>query len=165
MIAVMGYHGKASVVKNEEGLVKGKTLLLVGLAALVVLGSLFVAACGGGDEEASKDALRSALDVIDADVDELTATMTSGGGNATDVKAAKEEIAPHWQAVIDACEGVKGADATKAQQLWDDVDTAIDSVPDDANLMALATAVLGPVTALTDYAAELRALVGESTEN
>ena len=143
---------------------KGKTLLLVGLAALVVLGSLFVAACGGGDEQASKDALRTALDVIDADIDEMTATMTSGGGNATDVKAAKEEILPHWQAVIDACGGVKGADATKAQQVWDDVAAAIDSLPDDADLMTLAAAVMGPVTALTDYAAELRALVGESTE-
>ncbi len=143
---------------------KGKTLLLVGLAALVVLGSLFVAACGGGDEQASKDALRTALDVIDADIDEMTATMTSGGGNATDVKAAKEEIAPHWQAVIDACAGVKGADAATAQQVWDDVAAAIDSLSDDADLMELAAAVMGPVTALTDYAAELRALVGGSTE-
>jgi len=150
-------------VKTREGSVKGKTLLLVGLAALVVVGSLFVAACGGGDEEAAKDTLRTALDVIDTDIDNMTTTMTSGGGNATDVKAAKEEIAPHWQAVIDACAGVKGADATKAQQVWDDVAVAIDSLPDNADLTALATAVLGPVTALTDYAAELRALVGEST--
>jgi type II secretory pathway pseudopilin PulG len=144
--------------------VKGKKLLVVGLAALVVLGSLFVAACGGGDDQAAKDALRTALDVIDADIDEMTTTMTSGGGGAADVKAAKEEIAPHWQAVVDACEGVEGADAAKATQLWDDVAAAIDSLPDDADLTTLATAVLGPVTALTDYVAELRTLVGESTE-
>lgn len=143
---------------------KGRKLLLVGLAALVVLGSLFVAACGGGDEQASKDALRSALDVIDTDIDEMTATMTSGGGDAADVKAAKESIAPHWQAVVDACEGVEGADASKAQGLWDDVAAAIDSLPDDADLMTLASVVLGPVTALTDHAAELRELVGESAE-
>ena len=147
---------------------KAKKLVLVGLAALVVLGSLFaVAACGGGGEGTAttvdpKIALRGALDVIEADINQLTATMTSGGGKATDVKAAKDAIAPHWQAVVDAAANVEGADATKAQTLWDAVATAIDGVPDNADLMTLAAQVLGPVTALTNYEKELRALVGPS---
>ena len=147
---------------------KVKKLVLVGMAALVVLGSLFaVAACGGGDEGTAttvdpKIALRSALDVIEADIDGLTATMTTGGGSAADVKAAKDDIAPHWQAVVDACAGVEGADAAKAQELWDAVAVAIDGVPDNADLMTLAAQVLGPVTALTNYEKELRALAGPS---
>ena len=82
------------------------------------------------------------------------------GGTAADVKAGKSTIAPDWQAVVDAAKNVKGADAAKAQQLWDEVAAAIDGVPDDADLTTLAGAVMGPVTALQAYVAELGKLVG-----
>jgi len=36
--------------------------------------------------------------------------------------------------VIDACKGVEGADAAKAQEVWDGVDVALTGVADDASL-------------------------------
>lgn len=139
----------------------GKKLLLVGLALILALGCLSVAACGGDEGEDGTAAMQAALDVIEADIAGLTTTMTTGGTTA-DVKAAKDEVAPHWQAVVDACAGVEGADAAKAQQLWDVVDAAITGVAEDADLMTLAGAVVGPVTALQAYVVELRELVGPS---
>jgi hypothetical protein len=139
--------------------VSARKLLLLGLVAVVALGGLFVVGCGGDDGEDGTAAMQVALDQIEADISSLTATMTSGGTTA-DVKAAKDTIKPHWDAVVAACGGVEGADAAKAQQVWDNVAAAIDSVPADANLMTLAGAVMGPVTALQAYAADLRELVG-----
>ena len=138
-----------------------RKLMLLGLVTILVLTGLFAVACGGDDGEDGKAAMQAALDQIESDIADMTATMTSGGTTA-DVKAAKETIKPHWQAVIDACAGVEGADAAKAQQVWDDTAAAIDGVPADADLMTLAGAVMGPVTALQAYVAELRDLVGPS---
>lgn len=128
---------------------------------ILALGCLLVAACGGSGGKDSTATMKAALDVIETDISSLTTMMMSGGKTA-DVKAAKDEIAPHWQAVIDACAGVKGADAAKAQQLWDAVATAIDGVADNADLMTLAAAVMAPVTALQAYEQELRGIVGPS---
>jgi hypothetical protein len=141
--------------------VSARKLLLLGLVAVVALAGLFVIGCGGDDGKDGTAAMQAALDQIEADISGLTATMTSGGTTA-DVKAAKDDLQPHWQAIIDACPGVEGADAAKAQQVWDDTAAAIDSVPADADLMTLAGAVMGPVTALQAYVAELRELVGPS---
>lgn len=135
-----------------------KKLVLIGLALIFVLGSLFMVACGG-DTPAAKEAMKAALTKINADIAGLTEQMVAGG-NAADVKAAKGTIQPDWQAVVDACKNVKGADAAKAQQLWDAVSTAIDGVPAAADLTTLAGAVMGPVTELKGYADELAKLVG-----
>jgi hypothetical protein len=138
-----------------------KKLVLVGLAVVFALSSLFMVACGGNDE-AAKTAMQTALIKINADIASLTSQMMSGG-TAADVKAAKSTIAPDWQAVVDAAKNLKGADAAKAQQIWDEVAAAIDTVPENADLTTLAGAVMGPVTALTAYAAELGKLVGLDT--
>ena len=135
-----------------------RKLLLLGLVAVVVLAGLFTVGCGDDGEDGTA-AMQAALDQIEADMASLTTKMTSGG-TAADVKAAKDDLQPHWQAVIDACADVEGADAAKAQQVWDDAAAAIDSVPADADLMTLAGAVMGPVTALQAYVAELREIVG-----
>ena len=138
-----------------------RKLLLLGLVMSVALAGLFAVGCGGDEGEDSTAAMQAALDTIEAEIASLTATMTSGGTTA-DVKAAKDRLKPDWQAIIDACDGVEGADAAKAQQVWDDTAAAIDGVPADADLVTLAGAVMGPVTALQAYVAELRELVGPS---
>lgn len=138
----------------------GKKALVVGLAAVLLVTALGMVACGGGDDEGKK-AMQAALDVIEADIESLTATMTAGGDVAS-LKTAKNEVAPHWQAVVDAAEKVEGADKVKAQQLWDDVSAAIDGVPDNATLLELAGAAMGPFTALQTYVGELREMVGPS---
>jgi hypothetical protein len=141
--------------------VKAKKLVLIGLAVIFVLGSLFMVACGG-DDPAAKEAMKAALTKINADIAGLTGQMVAGG-NAADVKAAKGAIQPDWQAVVDACKNLKGADADKAQQLWDAVSIAIDGVPAGADLTTLAAAVMGPVSELKAYVDELAKLVGLDT--
>jgi hypothetical protein len=143
--------------------VRGKTALLLGLAIVVALTGIWVVACGGGSGADGKATMRAALDTIEKDMTDLQAAML-GGGTVADLKTKKAELAPHWQAVIDACKGVEGADAAKAQQVWDDLDTALTGVADNASLMELAAAVMGPVTALQTYEKELRALVGGGTD-
>jgi hypothetical protein len=135
-----------------------KKLLVIGLVVLFAIGTLFAVACGG-DDEAAKQTMRDALTVVEADIAQMTAAFSSGQATGADLKAAIAEVEPHWLAVIAACEGVEGADATKAQQVWDDVKAAVEALPDDAGLAEMA-AVLGPVQALQAYEQELRALVG-----
>jgi len=138
-----------------------RKLMFVGLAVVIALGSLFVVACG--EEESTgpdpKVAMADALAVIDADIVALTDEMMAGGTGA-DVKAAKDSVASDWEAVVDACEGLDGADAAKAQKVFDDLAAAIDGLADDADLATIAGVVMGPLTELTDYAAELGELVG-----
>ena len=141
-------------------MVRGKNALLLGLAVVLVVTAVFVVACGGSDDDA-KATMRTALDTIEQDINDLTALMM-GGGTVAELKAKKDTLAPHWQAVIDACKGVEGADAAKAQEVWDGVDAALTGVADDASLPELAAAVMGPVTALQGFEAELRKLVGPS---
>jgi hypothetical protein len=138
-----------------------KKLLVVGLAVLFVLGAGFAVACGGNDE-AAKTTMQDALTVVENDIAQLTATFSSGGGTGADIKTAIAAVEPHWQAVIDACAGVKGADAVKAQEVFDAVQTAVTALPDDAGLPQMA-ALLGPVQALQTFEQELRALVGGGT--
>lgn len=134
---------------------------LLGLVLILTLVGSLVAACGG-EAENPEVKLRAALDQIEADMEEVTAQAMAGGTTA-DVKAAfSVKIAPHWQAVADACDGVEGADKVKAEELWDAARTAIDSVPDDADLATLYAAVIEPVGAAQTYLVELRQLVGPS---
>ena len=134
-----------------------KKLLLIGLVVVFAFGAVFATACGG-DDEAAKQAMRDALTVVEADIDALTTQFTAGGTGA-DIKTAMTAVQPDWQAVIDACADVKDADAVKAQQVWDDIQAVVTTLPDDAGLAELAV-LLGPVQALQAYVDELRALVG-----
>jgi hypothetical protein len=145
----------------KEGIVSGKKLLLVGLAVVFALSSVFMVACGGNDE-AAKKTMQDALTVVEADMTQLTAAFSSGQGTGAQIKAAVAGVAPHWQAVVDACAGVKGADATKAKKVYADVQTAVTALPDTAGLTEMA-ALLGPVQVLQAYVGELRTLVGVGT--
>jgi len=132
--------------------------LILGLAIVLVLG-MAVVGCGGSDEEA-KEALRTALDKINTQVAELTTTFTSGG-TVADVKAAKDRLAPDWEAVVAAAEGVEGADVEAAKKAWTDAEMAIDAVPDSATLMEAAGSIMGPVQGLLTVAGDLGQLVAE----
>lgn len=134
-----------------------KKLLVIGLVVIFAVGTLFVTACGG-DDEAGKQTMRDALTVVETDMAELTTQFTSGGTGA-DIKAAMGDVQPHWQAVVDACADVEGADAAMAQQVWDDVQAAVSALSDDAGLVEMA-GLLPSVQALQAYEQELRALVG-----
>jgi hypothetical protein len=141
--------------------VRRRTHWLLGLVLTLALASFLVAACGG-EEKNPEAKLRAALDQIEADMEEVTAQAMASGTTA-DVKAAfSVKIAPHWQAVADACDGVEGADKVKAEELWDAARTAIESVPDGADLATLCAAVIEPVGAAQTYLVELRQLVGPS---
>jgi hypothetical protein len=145
----------------KEGIVSGKKLLLVGLAVVFALSSVFMVACGGNDE-AGKKTMQDALTVVEADMAQLTAGFSSGQGTGAQVKAAVAGVAPHWQAVVDACAAVKGADATKAKQVYAEVQTAVTALSDTAGLAEMA-ALLGPVQVLQTFVKDLRTLVGVST--
>ncbi len=136
----------------------GKKLLVLGLALIFVVGSLLMVACGG-DDTATKQKLSDALTVVEQDMAELTATFSSGQGTGAEIKTAIAAVQPHWQAVIDACAGVKGADAAKAQTVYTDVETAVAALSDTAGLAEMA-ALLPSVQALQTFIGELRTLVG-----
>jgi hypothetical protein len=138
----------------------GRKYLVIALAAIFVVASLLTVACGS--DTAAKQKLSDALTVVEQDIQQLTATFSSGQGTGAQIKQAITAVQPHWQAVIDACKGVKGADAAKAQQVWNDVQSAVTALPDNAGLTQMA-ALLGPVQALTAFEQQLRALVGSGT--
>jgi len=139
--------------------VRGKKTLILGLTIILALSVMLVVGCGGSDKEA-KDALRAALEKINTQVAELTKTFTSGG-TVADVKAAKEKIAPDWQAVVEAAKGVEGADVPAAEKAWTDVATAIDGMSNDTPLLAAAAGIMGPVQNLLTVVGELGELVAE----
>jgi hypothetical protein len=88
--------------------VRGKKALLAGLAIVLALTVVGMAACGGSDD-----------------------------GTKVDPKAAVVTAQPKWQAIVDACAGV-GADAAKAQQIWDALTAAINGLADDAGMVQMA---------------------------
>jgi ABC-type oligopeptide transport system substrate-binding subunit len=65
--------------------VRGRKLLLVGLAMILALGCLLVAACGGSGGKDSTATMKAALDVIETDISSLTTMMMSGGKTADGV--------------------------------------------------------------------------------
>jgi len=143
--------------------VRTRKLWFLGLALVLVLAGLSAVACGGGDEGGPdpKAVMQQALDVVEADMSGLMGSVTSGAATGADLKTAIEEYGPDWQALVDACAGLEGADAATAQQLWDSMETAVLALPDDAGMLQMA-ALAGPGTALQDFVSQLRALVGPS---
>jgi len=145
--------------REKEDPVRVRKALMVGLAVVLALSIVTVVGCGGSDKEA-KEALRTALDKINTEVAELTTTFTAGG-TVADVKAAKERIAPDWQAVVEAAKKVEGADVEAAEKAWTDVATAIDGLSDDTPLVQAAATIMTPVQNLLTVAGELGKLVAE----
>jgi hypothetical protein len=117
-----------------------------------------VVACGGGDEEA-KAALRTALDKVQADIDALTTQFTAGG-TVADVKAAKNQFAGDWQAVVTGAEAVKGADVQAAKDAWTAAAAAIDAMDESQPLIQEGLKILPQMQGLTKQIEELKKLVG-----
>jgi hypothetical protein len=126
--------------------------MVVFCAVVVLAGSLFGAACGSDDE--AKAALSAALDKGDVAV----AKFQTMGADSTvaDIKAARDEVAPLWQEVVAAAKDVKDADVAAAEKAWTDLDQAVSSLADDANIMEAAGVVLAPVQALLKAETDLR---------
>jgi len=129
--------------------------LILCVAVLLTLG-LVVMGCGDDDAEA-KAALSAALDKVEASM----AKFQQMGADSTvaDIKAARDEVAPIWQEVVTAAKEVKDADVAAAEKAWTDVDQAVSGLADDANIMAAAGAIMGPLQSLLTVEADLRGLV------
>lgn len=134
---------------------KARYMWIVALVVVLSLG-LVAAACGDDQKEA-KAALSAALDKVEASV----TTLQQMGAETTvpDIKAALKGVAPVWQEVVTAAKAVEGADIAAAEKAWTDVDAAVSGLADDANIMTAAATVMGPVNALLQVEANLRALV------
>ncbi len=136
---------------------KGKRLLLLGLAVLLALGVTAAVGCGGSDEQAKAD-LAAAIAPIEAAIADLTAKGTSGSLDVAGIKAARDAMKDKWQAVIDAAKKVKGADVKAAEQAWNDLDAAVTALPDTATLMDAAGVLMSKVPAFTKVLSDLKAL-------
>jgi len=142
--------------------VRARKLLVLGLMIIMALGTLTVAGCGGDDKEA-KEALRAALATVETKVTGLQTAFTQGG-TVPELKAAKDDIAADWQAVVTAAEKVKGADVEAAKKAWTDLDTAVSAVPDSATLIEAAAQIMTPVQSLMTVAGDLAELAGDAEE-
>lgn len=138
---------------------RGKKALLVGLAIVLALTVVGMAACGGGTSKEAKAALTNALEKINADITAMTTALMSGG-TVADLKAFKDGAAPDWQAVVTAAKDVEGADAAAAEKAWTELDTAITALPDDADLLTAYGQIQAPVTAIQAVIKTLGDLVG-----
>ena len=130
-------------------------VITLALCLGLVLG---MAACGGGGDDQGTEIMQDALAVVENDINTLQADFATGQKTGADVKAVLVDVAPHWQAVVDACDAV-GADKAQAEELWSDIVQVADGLADDAGLVELA-ALLDPLMAIQGYMGELRELVG-----
>jgi hypothetical protein len=123
--------------------VRGKKALLVGLAIVLALTVVGMAACGGGTSKEAKAALKTAVEKINLDMNAMQTALMSGG-TVADLKAFKDGAASDWQAVVTAAKNVEGADA----------------VADDADLLTAYGQIQAPVTAIQALLKSLGELVG-----
>jgi hypothetical protein len=133
-----------------------KKALLLGLVIVLALTTLAVVGCGGGGSDA-KAQLSTALDKVEADIAGLTTRFTAGG-TVPELKKAKDEMKPDWQAVVDAAKKVKGADAAAAEKAWADVDAAVSGLADNATLIQAAGTIMAPLQNLQKVDQDLRKL-------
>lgn len=138
---------------------RDRKALLVGLAIVLALTVVGMAACGGGTSKEAKAAMTTALEKINTDIAGMTTALTSGG-TVADLKAFKDGAAADWQAVVTAAKDVEGADAVAAEKAWTDLDTAITALPDDADLLTAYGQIQAPVTAIQAVIKALGDLVG-----
>jgi hypothetical protein len=139
--------------------VRGKKAFLVGLAIVLALTVVGMAACGGGTSKEAKAALKTAVEKINLDMNAMQTALMSGG-TVADLKAFKDGAASDWQAVVTAAKNVEGADAVAAEKAWTDLDTAITALPDDADLLTAYGQIQAPVTAIQALLKSLGELVG-----
>ncbi len=134
-----------------------RNALVLGLVCVLAVTVIVAVGCGGSDEEAKAN-LSAALDKAETSMGGFASSI-GATSSVDDIKAALESFGPEWEAVIAAAKDVEGADAAAAEQAWTDVTTAIDSIPEGANILEAAALIMGPVTNLQKVAGDLRALV------
>jgi hypothetical protein len=147
----------------KEDSLRLKTALPLGLAILLAPAASLVASCGGASSNiVSKATLTAALTEFEQSAGTVTAALTAGTDStaATEIKAAKADMKAKWQKVIAAAKDVKGADVKGAEAAWTNVQTAIDSLPDNATLAQAGAALKSPMEGLMQVDAELWSLVG-----
>jgi hypothetical protein len=146
--------------------VRARKAVLLGLVVVLALGALAVAGCGGGTSSSDASAVaavQASLTKIDAAVADLTTKGTSGALTVAGIKAARDSLKTDVQTVIDQGKKIKGADVSKIQTAWNDLNAAVTALPDSATLMDAAAVLLTKVSPLTSALAELKALITPST--
>ena len=147
---------------------KGKRLLIVGLA-LTTLVALAIGATGCSfDEAKDRTALAAALAEFELKAIPLgstvqstdaSATVTSDGTPvATAIKEGLAGLADEWQSVIEKAKKVDGADVAAAENAWSDLQTAADSVPEGATAGEAGAIVGGPLNHLMTVRNDLSAV-------
>jgi hypothetical protein len=143
--------------------------VLLGLVVVLALGAFVVVGCGGSSSGASeataKAAVVASLAKIDAAVADLTAKGTNGTLTVAGIKATRDSLKAEVQSVIDNAKNIKGADVSKIQTAWSDLDAAVTALPDTATLMDAAAVLLTKVAPLTSALAQVKALVSPSTSS
>lgn len=145
---------------------RARKAVLLGLVVVLVLGALAVVGCGGGtsgSDASAVAAVQASLAKIDAAIADLTTKGTSGALTVAGIKAARDSLKPEVQTVIDQGKKIKGADVSKIQTAWNDLDAAVTALPDSATLMDAAGVLLTKVSPLTSALAELKALITPAT--
>lgn len=141
---------------------RGIKAVLPVVFVVLLLGATVVGGCGGGgggDEEAAKAAIAASLVKIEAAVADLTAKGTSGALTVAEIKATREALKPEVESVIESATQVKGLDASKIEQAWKDLDTAVTELPDTATLMEAAGVLMTKVTPLMSALADIKTAI------
>jgi hypothetical protein len=148
-------------VKTEGGQVRVRSLVVFGLIVALALGALALTGCGGsgGDETAAKAAVVAGLAKIDTTIADLTQKGTSGSLTVADIKATRDSMKGELVTLFANAKKIKGADVSKAEAAWNDLDAAVTSLPDTATLMDAAGVLMTKVPALTSALADIQALV------
>jgi hypothetical protein len=142
-----------------------KAVLLI-LVVVLALAALALAACGGSasaSDASAKAAVQADLGKINAAVADLTQKGTSGSLTVAGIKQARDSLRANVEDLIAQAKNIKGADVSKVQQAWQDLDAAVTALPDSATLMDAAAVLMTKVTPLTTAIAEIQALVTPTT--
>ena len=103
-----------------------------GVAALILLGLLF--SNGGGESQAeAQQTFCSSLSTLEGSVDELTELQPTSGTTAG-YETAVDQIEGDWEEVEDAASDLADVTMSELDSAWDDFQSAVGSVPDDASV-------------------------------
>lgn len=152
-----GYNRFVIIHLFKEVVVRSKSLFSLVLVVVLLVAVGLMGACGE-DNSAAKAALGAALDKVDTAMAEF---MQIGEDSTIgDMKAVKGEMSSIWAGVVTAAKDVKGADVEAAEEVWTELETAIDGLADDAPITEAAV-LLPTVTKLQNVVGDLRGLVNK----
>jgi hypothetical protein len=140
--------------------VRFQKVLLLALVVALAVAAFAVVGCGDSSDEAAKATMLAALTKVETTV----ADLTQKGASLTvaDVKATRDAMKSQWQIVIDSAKKVKGADAAKAEKAWTDLDTAVNSIPDNATIVEAGQIIMVQLPSFMAVESELKKLAEPS---